>query len=144
MVTARTAAMAFNRLVDRTIDAANPRTAVVEELRAALPSIEHVVLVRNLMALPAANEAELLYPIDLGSKGSATLGGTISTNAGGNRVLRWGMTRANLLGIEVVLAHPQALAQCQGWLSQHLPQAERRAVSSNADVPSFVPTPYSW
>jgi chorismate mutase/prephenate dehydratase len=35
--------------------------------------------------------------------------------------------------IQVVAAHPQALAQCQGWLSQHLPQAERRAVSSNAE-----------
>lgn len=52
----------------------------------------------------AAEAANLFYPIDLGSKGSATLGGTISTNAGGNRVVRWGMTRANLLGIEVVLA----------------------------------------
>jgi chorismate mutase/prephenate dehydratase len=44
------------------------------------------------------------------------------------------LVRHNLLrqtpgdeGIEVVLAHPQALAQCQGWLSQHLPLAERRA-----------------
>jgi chorismate mutase/prephenate dehydratase len=36
-------------------------------------------------------------------------------------------------GIEVVCAHAQALAQCQGWLSQHLPHAERRAVSSNAE-----------
>lgn len=40
---------------------------------------------------------------------------------------------ASLEGIEVVMAHPQALAQCQGWLSQHLPKAERRAVSSNAE-----------
>jgi chorismate mutase/prephenate dehydratase len=39
----------------------------------------------------------------------------------------------SLEGIEVVLAHPQALAQCQNWLSQHLPHAERRAVSSNAE-----------
>jgi chorismate mutase/prephenate dehydratase len=39
----------------------------------------------------------------------------------------------SLEGIDVVLAHPQALAQCQGWLSQHLPNAERRAVSSNAE-----------
>ncbi len=39
----------------------------------------------------------------------------------------------SLQGIEVVLAHPQALAQCQSWLAQHLPQAERRAVSSNAE-----------
>jgi chorismate mutase/prephenate dehydratase len=36
-------------------------------------------------------------------------------------------------GIEVVLAHPQALAQCQNWLGKHLPDAERRAVSSNAE-----------
>jgi chorismate mutase/prephenate dehydratase len=36
-------------------------------------------------------------------------------------------------GITVVCAHPQALAQCQGWLSQNLPHAERRAVSSNAE-----------
>ncbi|WP_283397820.1 prephenate dehydratase domain-containing protein, partial [Acinetobacter baumannii] len=33
-------------------------------------------------------------------------------------------------GIKVVAAHPQALAQCQGWLSQNLPGVERRAVSS--------------
>ncbi|RZI80434.1 MAG: prephenate dehydratase [Rubrivivax sp.] len=36
-------------------------------------------------------------------------------------------------GITAVCAHPQALAQCQGWLSQHLPEAERRPVSSNAE-----------
>lgn len=39
----------------------------------------------------------------------------------------------SLEGISAVCAHPQALAQCQGWLSAHLPQAERRAVSSNAE-----------
>src|SRR5690606_15743451 len=52
----------------------------------------------------AAAEQGLFYPIDLGAKGTATLGGTIATNAGGNRVLRWGMTRQNLLGLEAVLA----------------------------------------
>jgi len=40
---------------------------------------------------------------------------------------------ASMDGIEVVVAHPQALAQCQQWLSAHLPRAERRAVSSNAE-----------
>ena len=39
----------------------------------------------------------------------------------------------SLEGIEVVLAHPQALAQCHGWLGTHLPHAERRAASSNAE-----------
>ncbi len=39
----------------------------------------------------------------------------------------------SLEGIRAVCAHPQALAQCHGWLSSHLPQAERRPVSSNAE-----------
>ena len=39
----------------------------------------------------------------------------------------------SLLGINAVLAHPQALAQCHGWLAMHLPQAERRPVASNAE-----------
>jgi chorismate mutase/prephenate dehydratase len=36
-------------------------------------------------------------------------------------------------GVTAVLAHPQALAQCHAWLSQHLPNAERRPVASNAE-----------
>jgi len=36
-------------------------------------------------------------------------------------------------GIEAVCAHPQALAQCHGWLTTHLPNAERRPVASNAE-----------
>lgn len=39
----------------------------------------------------------------------------------------------SLEGITAVCAHPQALAQCHGWLSMHLPHAERRPVSSNAE-----------
>ncbi len=44
------------------------------------------------------------------------------------------LRRDNALeGITAVCAHPQALAQCHGWLSLHLPQAERRPVASNAE-----------
>jgi chorismate mutase/prephenate dehydratase len=39
----------------------------------------------------------------------------------------------SLAGIQAVCAHPQALAQCQGWLNTHLPDAERRPVASNAE-----------
>ena len=61
------------------------------------------------------------------------------------------LVRHNLLrqsntteGIEVVLAHPQALAQCQGWLSQHLPNVERRAVSSNAEGARLAASNPTW
>ncbi|HEB27057.1 MAG TPA: FAD-binding oxidoreductase [Porticoccus sp.] len=47
---------------------------------------------------------QLQFPLDLGARGSATIGGNISTNAGGNRVIRYGMTRNLILGLEVVLA----------------------------------------
>lgn len=50
----------------------------------------------------------------------------------------------SLEDIDVVLAHPQALAQCQGWLSQHLPNAERRAVSSNAEGARLAASNPSW
>jgi chorismate mutase / prephenate dehydratase len=46
--------------------------------------------------------------------------------------------------VEVVMAHPQALAQCQGWLGQHLPHAERRAVSSNAEGARLAATNPAW
>jgi len=52
----------------------------------------------------AADDADLLFPLDIGARGSCTIGGNISTNAGGNRVLRYGMMRDLVLGLEVVLA----------------------------------------
>lgn len=51
----------------------------------------------------AARAEGLDYGIDLAARGSATVGGTIATNAGGTQVLRWGTTRAQLLGVEAVL-----------------------------------------
>lgn len=46
----------------------------------------------------------LTFPLDLGSRGTATLGGAAATNAGGNRVIRYGMMRDMVLGLEAVLA----------------------------------------
>jgi FAD/FMN-containing dehydrogenase len=58
-----------------------------------------------LQTLHEAAEAEgLRFPLTLGGKGSATIGGLISTNAGGTQVLRHGSMRAQVLGIEAVLA----------------------------------------
>ena len=52
----------------------------------------------------AVAEAGLRFPLTLGGKGSATVGGLISTNAGGSQVLRHGSMRAQVLGLEAVLA----------------------------------------
>ena len=46
----------------------------------------------------------LMAPLDLGAKGSCQIGGNVSTNAGGLRLIRYGSLQANVLGIEVVLA----------------------------------------
>jgi len=52
----------------------------------------------------AADAAGLRFPLSLASEGSCTIGGNIATNAGGTAVLRYGNTRAQVLGLEVVLA----------------------------------------
>ncbi|MBS7781243.1 prephenate dehydratase [Acidovorax sp. CCYZU-2555] len=50
----------------------------------------------------------------------------------------------SLENIEVVAAHPQALAQCQGWLTKHLPHAERRPVDSNAEGARLASLNPTW
>ena len=52
----------------------------------------------------AVEEHHLMFPLDLGARGTATLGGNAATNAGGNRVIRYGMMRDMVLGLEAVLA----------------------------------------
>jgi FAD/FMN-containing dehydrogenase len=49
-----------------------------------------------------AESENMIFPLDLGARGSCFIGGNISTNAGGNRVIRYGMTRESVLGIEAV------------------------------------------
>jgi len=55
-------------------------------------------------AQEAAEAHGLKFAVDWGARGSATIGGGISTNAGGNSVVRYGMMRDNVLGLEAVLA----------------------------------------
>ena len=85
----------MNAILD--IDTAN-RTMTVE---AGLP------LQR---AQEAADGAGLFLPLDLAARGTCTIGGNIATNAGGNRVIRYGMTRENILGLEAVLADGTVLS----------------------------------
>ncbi len=78
----------------RTIEEINPqqRTATVQA-GVTLQALQEAV-----------EEYHLMFPLDLGARGTATLGGNAATNAGGNRVIRYGMMRDMVLGLEVVMA----------------------------------------
>jgi FAD/FMN-containing dehydrogenase len=61
-------------------------------------------------AISSVNEKNLMLPLNFGAKGSAQIGGIVSTNAGGLRVLRFGMTRNLILGIEAVLSNGEIIS----------------------------------
>jgi FAD/FMN-containing dehydrogenase len=67
----------------------------------------------------AADEHDLLFPLDLGARGSCTIGGNVATNAGGNRVIRYGMTREMILGLEAVLADGTVLTSLNKMLKNN-------------------------
>lgn len=84
----------------------------MNRIRALKPDARLVVAEAGvvLTRLHDAAEAEGLYfPLWFGARGSAMLGGVLSTNAGGSNVLRYGSTRALCLGLEVVLADGRVL-----------------------------------
>lgn len=61
-----------------------------------------------------ADQANRLFPLSLASEGSCQIGGNLSTNAGGLKVLRYGTMRDLTLGLEVVLPDGQVLSQLSG------------------------------
>jgi FAD/FMN-containing dehydrogenase len=89
----------LNRI--RSIDAAND--SLVAEAGCTLAQVQ-----------AAAAGAERFFPLSLGSQGSCQIGGNLSTNAGGTSVLRYGMMRELVLGLEVVLADGRVLAGLSG------------------------------
>jgi FAD/FMN-containing dehydrogenase len=66
-----------------------------------------------------AERFDLMFPLDLGGRGSATIGGNISTNAGGMRVVRYGMMRNMVLGLEAVLADGTVLGSLNRMLKNN-------------------------
>jgi FAD/FMN-containing dehydrogenase len=82
----------------------------LERMRAiaAVDAVGRTMTVEAGCPVQAAQEAAeahgLKFAVDWGGRGTATLGGGISTNAGGNSVVRYGMMRDNILGVEAVLA----------------------------------------
>ncbi|MGI9295561.1 MAG: FAD-binding oxidoreductase, partial [Pseudomonadales bacterium] len=71
------------------------------------------------LAHDAASEAGLLFPWDIGARGSCMLGGNLATNAGGTKVIRYGMARQSVLGLEVVLADGTVLSSLNRYLKNN-------------------------
>jgi len=67
----------------------------------------------------SAAEHGLMFPLDLGARGTATIGGNAATNAGGNRVIRYGMMRGLVLGLEAVLADGTVLSSLSPMLKNN-------------------------
>ena len=67
----------------------------------------------------AAEDVGLLFPLDLGARGSCNIGGNIATNAGGNQVIRFGMMRNLVLGLEAVLADGTILTSMNTMLKNN-------------------------
>ena len=80
------------------------RMSGIEEIDPASATLTALAGTPLAVIQQAADEAGFLCGIDLGARGTCTIGGNIATNAGGNQVLRYGMARRNTLGLEVVLA----------------------------------------
>ena len=70
-------------------------------------------------AQEAADAAGLLLPLDIGARGSASIGGVLATNAGGSRVLRWGMARNIVLGLEVVLPDGRVVSSLRRFVKDN-------------------------
>ena len=87
------------------VERMNRVIAVKPEARVAI--VEAGVILDTLRG--AAEDHGLSFPVIFGARGSAMIGGILSTNAGGSNVLRYGNTRAQVLGIEAVLADGRVL-----------------------------------
>jgi FAD/FMN-containing dehydrogenase len=67
----------------------------------------------------AAAHAGLAFPVDLAARDSATIGGMVATNAGGLHVLRYGSMRAQVLGVEAVLADGSVVSRLTGLVKDN-------------------------
>ena len=77
---------------------------VIEEIDTTAHTMVVQAGVTMLAAQEAADDVDLLFPVDIGARATCMLGGNVSSNAGGTRVIRYGMMRDSVLGLEAVLA----------------------------------------
>jgi FAD/FMN-containing dehydrogenase len=96
------------------------RLVGIEEIDAAAGTIT-VRAGTTLQAVQEAAEAAgFFFALDLGSRGSCSIGGNLATNAGGNRVIRYGMARDMTLGLEVALPDGALLTRLNKMLKNNV------------------------
>jgi FAD/FMN-containing dehydrogenase len=84
----------------------------MNQIRAVDPAGDYIIVEAGAILAQvqkAAEDADRYFPLGLGAEGSCTIGGNIATNAGGITVLRYGMMRDLVLGLEVVLPNGEVL-----------------------------------
>ncbi len=91
----------------------------VEEIDAAGRTLTAQAGVTMQTAQNAADDAGLFFPVDIGARGSCQLGGIVATNAGGSKVIRYGMTRESVLGLEAVLADGTIVSSMNRYLKNN-------------------------
>jgi FAD/FMN-containing dehydrogenase len=95
------------------------RMNTIEELDVSAQTLTAGAGVTLQAAQEAAAEAGLYFPVDIGARGNCMLGGIVSTNAGGTKVIRYGMTRDSVLGLEAVLADGTVLSSMNRYLKNN-------------------------
>lgn len=91
----------------------------IEELDVQAQTLTAQAGVTLEVAQQAADAAGLYFPIDIGARSNCMLGGIVSTNAGGTKVIRYGMTRDSVLGLEAVMADGKVLSSMNRYLKNN-------------------------
>ena len=94
---------------DNAISISMERMNNIHEIRvnSKIAIVDAGVILANLHNV--VNENDLMFPLTFGARGSATIGGVLSTNAGGSNVLKYGNTRDLVLGVEIVLPNGEIM-----------------------------------
>ena len=91
----------------------------IEEVDAAARTLIAQAGVTMQQAQEAADREGLFFPVDFGARSNCQLGGIVSTNAGGTKVIRYGMTRDVVLGLEVVLADGTVISSMNRYIKNN-------------------------
>ena len=95
------------------------RMNAIEELDSTAHTMTVQAGVTMQQAQEAAEEEGLFFPVDIGARGNCMLGGNVATNAGGTKVIRYGMMRDSVLGLEAVLADGTVISSMNRYIKNN-------------------------